>query len=315
MAAMNVKNTCTADNLTCPLCYQIFKNPKYLPCHHSYCEKCLEKMQVQSKIICPQCRREATVPVGGVKDFDNNFLINRLVDELILKRKVEGETEVKCDECMGEDPVETFCPDCTMFLCLLCNEHHKRSYRYRGHAIVPLVDLKSKKENISVQPKPKVMLCKEHDNELKYYCETCEELVCLYCTVKEHNGHNHDTIKKMANKQRSELKDITAPVEGIVKGLSEAHDKITDMGDKIRQQAGEIDKKIDEHYDKLIEKLKEQKEEVKQRLGEIVSQKEKNMATQLEEVESTQTQARNMKELDNAVKKALMKKHFLQRNK
>ena len=113
MAAMDVKKA--TDSLTCPVCYQIFKNPKYLPCHHSYCEKCLEKMQVQSKIICPECRREATVPAGGVKDFDNNFLINRLVDELILKHKVEGETEVKCDECTGEDPVETFCPDCTMF--------------------------------------------------------------------------------------------------------------------------------------------------------------------------------------------------------
>ncbi|XP_065890390.1 tripartite motif-containing protein 2-like [Dysidea avara] len=302
MAAMDVKKA--TDSLTCPVCYQIFKNPKYLPCHHSYCEKCLEKMQVQSKIICPECRREATVPAGGVKDFDNNFLINRLVDELILKHKVEGETEVKCDECMEEDPVETFCPDCTMFLCHVCNECHKRSNRYQGHAIVPLVDLRSKKEDISVQPKPKVMLCKEHDNELKYYCETCEELVCLYCTVKEHNRHNHDTVKKMANKQRSELKDITGPVEGIIKDLSEAHDKITDMGDKIRQQAGEVDKKIDEHYDKLFEKLKKQKEEVKQRLGEIVQQKEKKMAAQLEEVESTQAQARSMKEVDDAVKES-----------
>ena len=302
MAAMDVKKA--TDSLTCPVCYQIFKKPKYLPCHHSYCENCLEKMQVQSKITCPECRKEATVPAGGVKDFDTNFLINRLVDELILKRKVGGETEVKCDECMGEDPVETFCPDCTMFLCHVCNEHHKRSYRYRDHAIVPLVDLKSKKEDISVQPKPKVMLCKEHENELKYYCETCEELVCLYCTVKEHSGHNHDTVRKMANKQRSELKDITAPIEGIVKGLSEAHDKITDMGEKIRQQVGEVDKKIDEHYDKLFEKLKEQKEQVKQRLGELLSEKEKKMAAQLEEVECTQAQARSMKEVDDAVKES-----------
>ena len=296
---MDVKKA--TDSLTCPVCYLIFKNPKYLPCHHSYCEKCLEKIQVQSKIICPECRREATIPAGGVKDFDNNFLINRLVDELILKRKVEGETKVKCDECMGEDPVETFCPDCTVFLCHVCNEHHKRSYRYRGHAIVSLFDLRSKKEDIS---EPKVMLCKEHENELKYYCETCEELVCLYCTVKEHNSHNHDTVKKMAKKQRNELKDITAPVERIIKDLSEALDKITDMGDKIRQQAGEVDKKIDEHYNKLIEKIKEQKEEVKQRLGEIVSQKEKKMAAQLEEVESTQAQARSMKEVDDAVKES-----------
>ena len=148
------------------------------------------------------------------------------------------------------------------------------------------------------------MLCKEHENELKYYCETCEELVCLYCTVKEHNGHNHDTVKKIANKQRSELKNITAPIEGIVKGLSEAHGKITDMGEKIQQQASEMDKKIDEHYDKLFEKLEEHKRQVKQRLGEIVLEKEKKMAAQLDEVECTQAQARSMKEVDDAVKES-----------
>ena len=103
MAAKEVKKATV--NLTCPICYQLFKNPKYLPCHHSYCEQCLEKMQVQSKIICPECRKEAIVPAGGVNDLPNNFFINRMVDELVLKRKVEGEEEVKCDECDEDEPV------------------------------------------------------------------------------------------------------------------------------------------------------------------------------------------------------------------
>ena len=101
MSAVEVKKA--QNNLTCPVCYQLFKNPKYLPCYHSYCEGCLEKMQVQSKIIlCPECRKEAKVPAGGVKELPNNFFINRLVDDLILKKKVDGEQEVKCDECDGE---------------------------------------------------------------------------------------------------------------------------------------------------------------------------------------------------------------------
>ena len=77
MAAKEVKKATV--NLTCPICYQLFDNPKYLPCHHSYCEQCLKKMQVQNKIICPECRKEATVPAaGGVKDLPNNFFINRI---------------------------------------------------------------------------------------------------------------------------------------------------------------------------------------------------------------------------------------------
>ena len=42
----------------------------------------------------------------------------------------------------------------------------------------------------------------QHDNGLKHYCGTCDQLVCLYCTVKEHYGHNHDMLKKMVGKRK-----------------------------------------------------------------------------------------------------------------
>ena len=80
---------------------------------------------------------------------------------------------------------------------MLVNDHHKRNKRYRGHAVVPLTELKSNKE-APIQAKVKIPLCKEHDEQLKYYCETCDELVCMYCTVKKHNGHHHDSVKQMA---------------------------------------------------------------------------------------------------------------------
>ena len=301
MAAKDVKMA--TDNLSCPVCYQLFKKPKYLPCHHSYCEQCLEKMQVQSKIVCPECRKEAIVPPGGVKDLDDNFFINRLVDEFILKRKVEGEAEVKCDECSGEDPVVAFCPYCTMFLCHVCNECHKRSNRFRGHGIVPLTELRSKKD-VAIQPKPKAMMCREHDIELLFYCETCDQLVCMYCTVKDHSSHNHDTVKKMVGKHREELKKVTAPVEEMIRGLSDTHDDIEKMRKKIRQQGDEVNKKIDQHYYRVIQKLMEQKEQLKQQVHDTVSQKEKAVTTQLEEVECAQAEVLSMKELNDAVEKS-----------
>ena len=301
MAAKDVKMA--TDNLSCPVCYQLFKNPKYLPCHHSYCEQCLEKLQVQSKIVCPECRKEAIVPPGGVKDLDNNFFINRLVDEFVLKRKVEGEEEVQCDECSGEDPVVAFCPDCTLFLCHVCNEYHKRSNRSLGHGIVPLTELRSKKD-VAIQQKPKVLMCSEHDIELRFYCETCDQLVCMYCTVKDHNGHDHDTVKKVARKYRENLKKITAPIEVMIRSLSDTRDNIEKMRKKIRQQGDEVNKKIDQHYDGMIQKLIEQKEQLKQQVHDTVSRKVKAVTIQLEEVEYIQAEVLSMKELNDAVEKS-----------
>ena len=301
MAAKEVKKATV--NLTCPICYQLFKNPKYLPCHHSYCEQCLEKMQVQSKIICPECRKEAIVPTGGVKDLPNNFFINRMVDEMVLKRKVEGEEEVKCDECDEDEPVVAYCPECNSFLCQFCYETHKRNKRFRGHGIVPLAELRSSR-SIPLEAKTKIPLCKEHDEQLKYFCETCEQLVCMYCTVKEHIGHNHDTVKKMATKHRNELKKVTAPVDEMIRDLSEAHDNIDKMGKKIRGQGDEVDKKIDQHYDELVQKLMKQKEQLKQQAHDAVSQKEKALRVQLEEVEYAQAEVLSMKELKDAIEKS-----------
>ena len=301
MAAKEVKKATV--NLTCPICYQLFNNPKYLPCHHSYCEQCLEKMQVQNKIICPECRNEATVPAGGVKDLPNNFFINRMVDELVLKRKVEGEEEVKCDECDEDEPVVAYCPDCNSFLCQFCYETHKRNKRFRGHGIVPLTELRSNKD-VAIQPKAKAPICKEHDIELLFYCETCEQLICMYCTVKEHNGHNHDTVKKMATKHRNELKNVTTPVDEMIRDLSEAHGNIDKMKKKIRRQGDEVDKKIDQHYNELVQKLMKQKEQVKQQAHDAVSQKEKALTVQLEEVEYAQAEVLSMKELKDAIEKS-----------
>ena len=301
MSAAEVKKA--QNNLTCPVCYQLFKNPKYLPCYHSYCEGCLEKMQVQSTIICPECRKEAKVPAGGVKELPNNFFINRLVDDLILKKKVDGEQEVKCDECDEDDPVISFCPECNSFLCHACNDHHKRNKRYRGHGVVPLTELKSNKD-APIQAKLKIPLCKEHDEQLKYYCETCDELVCMYCTVKKHNGHHHDSVKQMATKHRNQLKKVTDPVEGMIKNLSEAHDNIEKMIKKTRSRGEDVDKKIDRYYNKLLQKLMKQKDEVKQQAHDAVSQKEKAMITQLDEVASMQARLMSMKELTDALEQS-----------
>ena len=301
MAAKEIKKVTM--NLTCPICYQLFNNPKYLPCHHSYCEQCLEKMQVQNKIICPECRKEAIIPAGRVSDLPNNFFINRMVDELVLKRKVEGEEEVKCDECDEDEPVVAYCPECNMFFCQTCNELHKRSKRFRGHGIVPLTELRSNKD-VTIQPKAKAPICKEHDIELLFYCETCEQLICMYCTVKEHNGHDHDTVKKMATKHRNELNEVTAPVDEMIRDLSEAHNNIDKMMKKVRQQGDEVDKKIDQHYNKLVQKLTKQKEQLKQQANDAVSQKERELMLQQEEVEYTQAEVLSMKELKDAIEKS-----------
>ena len=259
-------------------------------------------MQVLSKIVCPECRAEATVPVGGVRKLPSNFLITRLVDELILKQKVGGEEKTKCDDCYDE-PVVSYCPDCDFFRCRMCSDVHKKNKRL-NHNLLPLNEMQTSNSIQQIQPKSRILLCQDHDeNELSYYCDTCKKLICSYCTVKDHLGHNHDTVKKMAAAHRIILDEMTCQVEEILGNLCIAHDRIEIAKKKIVKQGDDVTMRIDQLYDHLILKLNQQREQVKQQVHETLTLKEKTVTFQLEEVESMQSQVMNMKELNNVLEK------------
>ena len=302
MAAEQMKKV--ASHLTCPVCYELYKKPKYLPCYHSYCEQCLVKLQKagSDSITCPECRKTSAIPCGGIKQLPNNFFINRIVDEVALKEKVTGEEDVRCDLCVREDPAVVLCFDCGVFLCSHCHESHKYSREYQGHSMSQLKELRKEKKDINVRPKAKPLLCQEHDMELNFYCGTCEQLVCHYCTTTDHFGHEHNTAKKMANKNRAELDDIIKPVEEMIGELSKTHQKVTTTREKVEIQATNVDQQIDDYYDQLQRRLQQQREELKKELHEVSSQKKKALSLQLEQMEHTQGQLESMKELNNAIK-------------
>ena len=300
MAAEQMKKV--ASHLTCPICTELYKKPKYLPCYHSYCEECLVKLQKGSDITCPECRKTSTIPTGGIKQLPNNFFINRIVDEVALKEKVTGEEDVHCDLCVREDPAVVLCFDCGVFLCNHCHESHKYSREYQGHAMSQLKELRAEKKDINVRPKAKPLICQEHDLELNFYCDTCEQLVCIYCTMTDHVGHKHNTVKKMANKHREEMDKIIEPVDIMIAELSKAHHKVTATREKIQIQATEVDQQIDDYYDRLQRRLQQQREELKKELQEVSVHKKKAVSLQLEQIEQNQAQLESMKELNNDIK-------------
>ena len=320
MAAKQMKKM--TGHLACPICCELYKKPKYLPCYHSYCEACLAKLQEKSadksSIACPECRKTSVVPAGGVKELPNNFFINRLLDEITLQRKVEGEEEAKCDLCFREDPVEVLCLECSTFLCGHCTNNHKYSREYHSHNTMSLNEVQSKKENITIKPKAKFASCQEHEIELNFYCETCEQLICHYCIMKDHLQHKHDTVKKVAEKYRQQMDDMMKPVEKMIEGLSTAYNRAHGVKDEIGAKATNVDKEIDVYYEKVqrqvLQRLQQQKDDLK---TELLGQKQKETSLHLEKMEHSQAELESVKELNGAVKRGsdqetlLMKKQVM----
>ena len=292
-----------ASHLTCPVCYEIYRKPKYLPCYHSYCEECLARVQHGTTITCPECMQVSTVPAGGVQKLPNNFFINRIIDELALQGRIEGDEEVQCDLCVKHDnPAVVLCLNCSEFLCDHCHESHKHGKEYQTHNMIWLKELRVEKRIINRLSKPKSMLCQEHEIELNLYCETCDQLMCHYCTTKDHLGHEHDAVKKVADKHRVELDKTTGPIEKMIHGLSKAHEETAMAREVIGSHTAEVDKEIDRYYDQLTQLLLQQRDEIKKELQELSVQKMKTAVLQLEQIESTQAQLESMKEFSIVIK-------------
>lgn len=92
--------------------------------------------------------------------------------------------------------VNSFRVTCSLFMCLLCQCQHKCAGCTQQQTIIYLDEPKA------TQPQKSLLKCPDHDLELQFYCESCEKLICIYCTMNRHANHSHGAIKEKAAKHR-----------------------------------------------------------------------------------------------------------------
>lgn len=79
------------DEMTCPVCLELFKEPFMLPCSHNFCASCLKQLLLANSIrnvsdnknlICPSCRR-----ITKIEDAKPNLVVNNMVSKITLLQK------------------------------------------------------------------------------------------------------------------------------------------------------------------------------------------------------------------------------------
>ena len=203
MATVNISQL-SEQLLKCPVCLETFQTPKILPCLHSFCQKCLQRIlkEGENAILCPTCRNEIQLPQGGVQELPTNFFINNMLDFITVQSF--SSKPIDCTNCQDHSNAVARCGDCVEFLCEQCLAAHKRTKLTKEHEVLALKDLQS----LDLQDKlHRPLYCSHHDREiLKYYCETCDDPVCRECLIMEHREHAYGYLKDVNNKQRQEVR-------------------------------------------------------------------------------------------------------------
>lgn len=131
------------DLFNCPICVEILENPKYLPCLHTFCEKCIKSLMEsrKSKINCPICRYEIEKPSHDIsaEEWANSLPKNHQL--LTFQNICENflEPKILCDSCSKNDKksyANVRCTECKDNLCDNCNNLIHRMKELVSHTIV-----------------------------------------------------------------------------------------------------------------------------------------------------------------------------------
>ena len=266
-----------------------------LGCLHSFCKDCLkkelEKVELQSHLKCPTCKRVFSLTAGGVDSLPKNLRLGFNVEIAEYTERMESTGDIDCDVCADSSsgPAVAFCSQCLEFLCELCAAHHRRARRTAKHTVITISE--KKQANLTVDMKPQDSYCSEpnHDGEvLKFYCETCQQLVCRDCVLIKHKEHTHSDIDVIARSHKEEMKTVVEPACGAISALVDAKGANDKMIQQVNSRVGKIHESIEKSFAELEKALKLRKKVLLDEASDIGTSKVTALMLQQEEFQRHQ---------------------------
>ncbi|XP_009998511.1 PREDICTED: E3 ubiquitin-protein ligase TRIM50 [Chaetura pelagica] len=116
------------NQLLCPICLEVFKEPLMLQCGHSYCKSCVVSLsgELEGQLLCPVCRQRV-----DCSSSPPNVTLARVIEAL----QSWGEAEPTPESCpTHHNPLSLFCEADQELICGLCGTIGT----HRQHEITPI---------------------------------------------------------------------------------------------------------------------------------------------------------------------------------
>ncbi|XP_056020287.1 E3 ubiquitin-protein ligase TRIM56-like [Ostrea edulis] len=314
----SISSTITDEFLTCSICFEIFKDPKTLPCLHSFCKGCIDdftkKRENTNEHTCPVCRESFQLSDDFAGNLKTNFCLKNLI-ELVTSSKGVKKLCSFCSLNGNHIEASSQCLTCKDLLCYECSEHRHRSTTLTlNHRIVSLADVASGKYDDEIRSQQRIP-CLEHSGEdLRYFCETCDIPICRDCIVLSHQNHKCMAPSEARKRMDENLGTFMSSLKERLDKFQAAKENVTSALDKLETGKRQIKENLEKQVNDIINTVMESQKSVKTDFDRIVKSKENILHEKKEclekerkSLEETYTFCRNILDCGNDIEILTMK--------
>ncbi|XP_051724485.1 nuclear factor 7, ovary-like [Ctenopharyngodon idella] len=189
MASLNV----SAEELSCPVCCEIFKTPVILSCSHSVCKECLQQFWRTKKAQeCPVCRRRSSNDHPPV-----SLVLKNLCESFLTKRNETSSSGSEEICSLHSEKLKLFCLEDKQPVCLVCRD----SQKHISHTFRPICEVVSSyKEELNTALKS-LQKKLQHNEEMKGEFEKTVQ------HIESQAEHTERQIKQQFEKLHQFLRD------------------------------------------------------------------------------------------------------------
>lgn len=171
------------EDLLCPVCLDIFKDPVVLSCSHSFCKECLQASWKEKQIHeCPLCKRRSSR-----SDPPCNLALKNLCRTLQQEQEQEQRARAERAVCnLHSEKLNLFCVDHQQPVCLVCRDSKAHSH----HKFRPISEV-----------------AQHHREELQKLHKPLQETLKLFQQVQEDFRHTAKYIELQARRIEVSIKE------------------------------------------------------------------------------------------------------------
>lgn len=130
--------------------------------------------------------------------------------------------------------------------------------------------------------------CNKHEDEiLKLFCLNCQQLICQDCALIDHRDHKYNFAKDVFPAEKEKIVNAMLESKEKVLALQGSMGAFEEQKKSLDQNAREVDQKIDDFFNEVIQFLKGEKQRMKDELKGAVKTQKENIHAELSYFEAS----------------------------